>query len=73
MGFYNSNSDNISDEYKALSTILYPGQFFQVTIPRMRFALGELNAVSLQEIPSESFVERIEYKMYNNSNNDSDS
>jgi acetyl esterase/lipase len=71
MGFYNSNSDNISDEYKALSTILYPGQFFQVTIPRMRFALGELNAVSLNEIPTENFIERIEYKMYtSNSNND---
>ena len=81
MGFYNSklNQDDISDEYKAMSTLLYPSQFFQVTIPRMRFALGELNAISLQEIPSESCMERIEYKMYadnsnsnHNDNNDDD-
>ena len=75
LGFYNSKSSNqnddiiISDEYKAMSTLLYPSQFFQVTIPRMRFALGELNAISLQEIPSESCMERIEYKMYDDNSN----
>ena len=71
LGFYNTNTSDssssssistISDEYKALSTLLYPLQFFKVTIERMRFGLSQLNTISLRDIPSEDYVERVTYE-----------
>lgn len=49
----------ISDEFKALSTLLYPTQFYPVDVPRIRFSLSELNSISLKDIPSEDSIERI--------------
>lgn len=49
----------ISDEFKALSTLLYPTQFYPVDVPRIRFSLSELNGISLREIPSEDYIERV--------------
>jgi len=49
----------ISDEFKALSTLLYPIQFYPINVPMIRFSLSQLNTVSLQEIPPEDYVERI--------------
>jgi len=64
------DDDAISDEYKALSTLLYPTQFYPVSVPRMRFALSQLNVVSLNEIPSEDVIERIECDRNNVHNNE---
>jgi len=68
-----NNNNTTSDEFKALSTLLYPTQFFPVSIPRMRFAISQLNAVSLNEIPSKENIERVEWDccdVHNNDNNE---
>jgi len=56
----------ISDEFKALSTLLYPTQFYPVDVPRIRFSLSELNGISLRDIPSEDSFERIHEEDSNN-------
>jgi epsilon-lactone hydrolase len=50
-----------SEEYHALTTILYWGRFFPVTIPRMRFCLSQLSAWTNHHVTSQ--VDRISYVM----------
>jgi len=50
----------MSDEFRAFSTLMYPCQFYPVTVPLMRFSLSQLNTVSLKGIPLDECVERIE-------------
>ena len=50
----------MSDEFKALSTLMYPVQFYPLEVPLMRFSLSQLNSVSLKEVPLEESIERIE-------------
>lgn len=49
----------MSNEFKALSTLMYPVQLYPVNIPMIRFSLGQLNVVSLNDVPSEDHIERI--------------
>jgi len=64
--FYDTEKQNdaddarMSDGYKALSTLLYPCQFYPVDVPRIRFFLSQLNSVSVKELPPEEWVERLE-------------
>lgn len=50
----------ISDGFKALSTLLYPVQFYPIDVPMIRFCLSQLNVVSVKDIPSEEHIERID-------------
>ena len=54
------DSLTISDCFKALSTLLYPVQFYPISVPMIRFCLSQLNVISLKDVPSEDLVERIE-------------
>jgi len=61
-GDFDKNPDNhagMSDEFKALSTLMYPVQLYPVSVPMIRFSLGQLNVVSLKEVPSEDHIEYI--------------
>lgn len=49
----------MSDEFKALSTLMYPVQFYPISVPMIRFSLSQLNVVSLKEVPSEDHIEYI--------------
>jgi len=62
----------ISDEFKAISTLLYPVQFYPVDVPRMRFSLSQLNSISPKEIPSDEVIERIECAVPKNTETDDD-
>jgi epsilon-lactone hydrolase len=48
-----------SEEYHALTTLLYWGRFFPVTIPRMRFCLSQISAWTNHHVTSH--VDRISY------------
>lgn len=81
MGFYSDQSfyndketvagdvdddTSISEEFKALSTLLYPIQFYPIDIPRIRFILSQMNSISLKDTPLKDSFERVHEAGSNN-------